>query len=230
MKQTVGSNSLNQIGVDATITIAPTGEAQSIRLTDMGFTFSYSAHLYIYEGTAVDDTHLLKDVTGSSAKFDPIIVDGPVTLKYVGRGSYTKPNFAVLAEGYKKADVTILGVTAEDISISEVLKGQTDVKMLKIAVEAEGELTPATITAFNVTADGQAAAAQHIYQTGTSANFSTSEELNGSDYKAIPFKPDDEHPSCKMKIGYIVKKNLRLSKVGQMYVDELKNYLKVQSV
>lgn len=56
------------------------------------------------------------------------------------------------------------------------------------------------------------------------------EELNGSDYKAIPFKPDDEHPSCKMKIGYIVKKNLRLSKVGQMYVDELKNYLKVQSV
>ena len=56
------------------------------------------------------------------------------------------------------------------------------------------------------------------------------EELNGSDYKAIPFKPDDEHPSCKMKIGYIVKMNLRLSKVGQMYVDELKNYLKVQSV
>ena len=56
------------------------------------------------------------------------------------------------------------------------------------------------------------------------------EELNGSDYKAIPFKPDDEHPSGKMKIGYIVKKNLRLSKVGQMYVDELKNYLKVQSV
>ena len=56
------------------------------------------------------------------------------------------------------------------------------------------------------------------------------EELNGSDYKAIPFKPDDEHPSGKMKIGYIVKKNLRLSRVGQMYVDELKNYLKVQSV
>ena len=175
-----GPNADGADGVDATITIAPTGEAQSIRLTDMGFTFNYSAHLYIYEGTAVDDTHLLKDVTGSSAKFDPIIVDGPVTLKYVGRGSYTKPNFAVLAEGYKKADVTILGVTAEDISISEVLKGQTDVKMLKIAVEAEGELTPATITAFNVTADGQAAAAQHIYQTGTVASFSPTEEFNGS--------------------------------------------------
>ncbi len=27
------------------------------------------------------------------------------------------------------------------------------------------------------------------------------EELNGSDYKAIPFKHDDEHPSGKMKIG-----------------------------
>ncbi len=54
------------------------------------------------------------------------------------------------------------------------------------------------------------------------------EELNGSDFTAIPFEPDDDHLSSKMKIGYITKKNIRLSAVGKIYVEELKKYLGVQ--
>ena len=54
------------------------------------------------------------------------------------------------------------------------------------------------------------------------------EELNGSDFAAIPFEPDSEHPGSKMKIGYITKKNIHLSKVGKMYIEELKKYLGVQ--
>ena len=54
------------------------------------------------------------------------------------------------------------------------------------------------------------------------------EELNGGDYIAIPFEPDDEHPGSKMKIGYITKKNIRLSSVGKIYIEELKKYLGVQ--
>ena len=54
------------------------------------------------------------------------------------------------------------------------------------------------------------------------------EELNGSDFAAIPFEPDSEHPSSKMRIGYITKKNIRLSHVGKMYIYELKKYLGVQ--
>lgn len=54
------------------------------------------------------------------------------------------------------------------------------------------------------------------------------EELNGSDYTAVPFEPDSEHPGGKMKIGYIAKKNLRLSTVGKLYIDELKAYLEVK--
>ena len=53
------------------------------------------------------------------------------------------------------------------------------------------------------------------------------EELNGGDYIAIPFEPDDEHPGSKMKIGYISKAHMRLSSVGQLYIDELKKYLNV---
>lgn len=54
------------------------------------------------------------------------------------------------------------------------------------------------------------------------------EELNGSDYTAVPFAQDDEHPGGKMKIGYITKKNLHLSKVGKMFIQELERYLGVQ--
>ena len=168
-------------GVEAILTIAPTGDAESIKLTNLGISFSYSAHLYIYNGAEVNDENRIVDLTGSSAKFNPIIVDGPVTIKYVGKGSYQKPNFAIQAEGYKKTDVVVTAVTTEDISVSEVLKGQTDTKMLKIAVEAKGELTPAEITAFNITgADGEAVANYHIYQTGTATTFSPVNVFNDS--------------------------------------------------
>ena len=53
-----------------------------------------------------------------------------------------------------------------------------------------------------------------------------SEELNGSDYLAVPFEPDDETVVSHMVIGYISKKNLLLSHIAQLYVKELDNYLR----
>ncbi|MBQ9671318.1 MAG: DUF4465 domain-containing protein [Prevotella sp.] len=173
-------------GVEATLTLAPTGEADCLKLTDLGISFAYTAHLYIYKGGEVNDDNQIVDLTGSSAKFEPIVTDadfdgGKLTLKYVGKGSYTRPNFAVQAEGYKKSDVVVTAVSAEDISVSEVLKGQTDVKMLKIAVEAKGELAPAVITAFDIDGiNGEALEAYHIYQTGTTTTFSANNEFSES--------------------------------------------------
>ena len=54
------------------------------------------------------------------------------------------------------------------------------------------------------------------------------EELNGSDFTSVPFAPDDNHPGETMKVGYITKKNLLLSKVGRMYIEELKNTLNTE--
>ena len=51
------------------------------------------------------------------------------------------------------------------------------------------------------------------------------EELNGSDYKAVPLDPDDSECSDIMEIGYIVKRNTVISKTGQLYIDELNKYL-----
>lgn len=54
-----------------------------------------------------------------------------------------------------------------------------------------------------------------------------SEELNGSDYLAVPFEPDDDTAVSNMVIGYISKKNLMLSNIAELYVKELDNYLRV---
>ena len=170
---------------EAIVTLAPTGEADCIKLTGVSFDFNYVAKLSIYKGNEVNDEKLITTYSGTSIKFTPYISDasedgGMVTIKYLYTGS-SAVNFAIEAEGYKKTDVVVTGITTEDISVSEVLKGQTDVKMLKVAVEAKGELTPATITAFNITGtDGEPVDAYHIYQTGTTTSFSASEAFSDS--------------------------------------------------
>lgn len=51
------------------------------------------------------------------------------------------------------------------------------------------------------------------------------EELNGSDYLAVPFKSKGEDIGSVMEIGYIVKKNTILSNMGELYITEIKRYL-----
>lgn len=51
------------------------------------------------------------------------------------------------------------------------------------------------------------------------------EELNGSDYIAVPFETDENTVGSKMEIGYIVKKNMILSRMGELYIEEIDRYL-----
>ena len=51
------------------------------------------------------------------------------------------------------------------------------------------------------------------------------EELNGTDYVAVPFEAPGDDLCSTMEIGYIVKKNVILSKMGEIYIDEIKRYL-----
>lgn len=54
------------------------------------------------------------------------------------------------------------------------------------------------------------------------------EELNGSDYIAVPFETDENTVGSKMEIGYIVCKNILLSSIGRMYIEEIERYLNEQ--
>ncbi|MBQ5331463.1 MAG: LysR family transcriptional regulator [Oscillospiraceae bacterium] len=50
------------------------------------------------------------------------------------------------------------------------------------------------------------------------------EELNGSDYIAVPF---EDPTGDTMEIGYIKLKNVMLSPMGEIYIEEIKNYLNI---
>ncbi|MCD8124098.1 MAG: LysR family transcriptional regulator [Lachnospiraceae bacterium] len=51
------------------------------------------------------------------------------------------------------------------------------------------------------------------------------EELNGSDYVAVPFEDEEQSSESAMEIGYITRKNLILSQMGEKYIDAMKRYL-----
>lgn len=54
------------------------------------------------------------------------------------------------------------------------------------------------------------------------------QELNGDDYLAVPFETGDSEGGI-MEIGYITKKNMVLSSIGKMYIEEIKAYLGIES-
>lgn len=51
------------------------------------------------------------------------------------------------------------------------------------------------------------------------------EELNGNEFAAVPFRDDRDNPNSVMEIGYIVRKDTIPSRMGELYIEELKKYL-----
>ena len=51
------------------------------------------------------------------------------------------------------------------------------------------------------------------------------EELNGNQFAAVPFRDDEENRNSTMEIGYVVRKNTFLSRMGEIYVQALKRCL-----
>ncbi len=52
------------------------------------------------------------------------------------------------------------------------------------------------------------------------------EELNGTDYVAVPFEPENDSADRKMEIGCIMKKNTIRSPMAELYISELTHYLR----
>ena len=51
------------------------------------------------------------------------------------------------------------------------------------------------------------------------------EELNGSDFIAVPYEADSSNPNSIMEVGYVVRNNAILSAMGEKYIAEIKRYL-----
>jgi DNA-binding transcriptional LysR family regulator len=51
------------------------------------------------------------------------------------------------------------------------------------------------------------------------------EELNGSDFIAVPYEADSNNPNSIMDVGYVVRANAILSPLAERYVAEIRRYL-----
>lgn len=51
------------------------------------------------------------------------------------------------------------------------------------------------------------------------------EELNGSEFCAVPFREDEQNRNTIMQIGYITKKHCIISDIAEVYIEEVKKYL-----
>ena len=51
------------------------------------------------------------------------------------------------------------------------------------------------------------------------------EELNGSDFIAVPYEADSNNPNSIMEVGYVVRANAILSPLAERYVAEIRRYL-----
>ena len=56
-----------------------------------------------------------------------------------------------------------------------------------------------------------------------------SQDLNGSEFVAVPFEPAAPEEDMLMEIGYLAKKNMVLSEIGTRYVEKLKEVLREES-
>ena len=54
------------------------------------------------------------------------------------------------------------------------------------------------------------------------------EELNGSDFIAVPYEADSNNPNSVMEVGYVVKSNAILSTMGERYLAEIRRYLDIR--
>lgn len=167
-----------------TVTFAPKSPADGIMLTFKAWDVYYTSKFNVYqkddaEGSYDAQYSMYDDVVGG-LPIRATSENGKITIQFT-TGTSGPAGFALEVSAYTKQDVYVKSVTTEDVSVNEVLKGQTDTKMLKVTVEADGEKAPVSITAFNLAdADNDCVAAQHVYATGTADGFSTNEEFDGS--------------------------------------------------
>ena len=55
------------------------------------------------------------------------------------------------------------------------------------------------------------------------------EELNGSDFIAVPYEADVNNPNSIMEVGYVVRANAVLSPLAERYISEIRKYLGIEA-
>ena len=153
---------------EGTVTFAPKTPGESVKLTFKEFDVSYQDKFNIYDGGEVKET---ADATYSMydkpTYFLSNSADGKVTVKFTTK--YSKPGFAIEVSAYQKQPITIKSVSTTAVAPATTTKG-AETQMLKVAVEAEGDLNQLDIQKFSIASLANVSSVK-VYATGTSDQF-----------------------------------------------------------
>ena len=104
--------------------------------------------------------------------------DGAITV-YVKMPSSQKRGFEVEVRQHVLTPLTVDSVLVTEMAPAEATKGTGDIRLMRAAVYVSGDRTPLTITSFEQTAS-EMLADRHIYATGHSTTFATTNEFTDS--------------------------------------------------
>ena len=153
---------------EGTVTFAPKTPGESVKLTFKEFNVTYQDKFYIYNGGEAKD---IADATYSMydkpTYFLSNSADGKVTVKFTTK--YSKSGFAIEVSAYQKQPIHIKSVAATTVAPETTTKG-AEAKMIKVAVEADGDLNELDIQKFSV-AGLENISTANVYATGTSDSF-----------------------------------------------------------
>lgn len=153
---------------EGSVTFAPKTPGESVKLTFKKFDVTYQDKFYIYDGGEVkekaDATYSMYD---KPTYFLSNSADGKVTVKFTTK--YSKSGFAIEVSAYQKQPITIKSVSTTAVAPATTTKG-AETQMLKVAVEAEGDLDELDIQKFSVASLANVSSV-NVYATGTSDQF-----------------------------------------------------------
>ena len=153
---------------EGSVTFAPKTPGESVKLTFKKFDVTYQDKFYIYDGGEVkenaDATYSMYD---KPTYFLSNSADGKVTVKFTTKNS--KSGFAIEVSAYQKQPITIKSVSTTAVAPATTTKG-AETQMLKVAVEAEGDLDELDIQKFSVASLANVSSV-NVYATGTSDQF-----------------------------------------------------------
>lgn len=153
---------------EGTVTFAPKTPGESVKLTFKEFNVTYQDKFNIYDGGEVKET---ADATYSMydkpTYFLSNSADGKVTVKFTTK--YSKSGFDIEVTAYQKQPISIKSVSTTAVAPATTTKG-AETQMLKVAVEAEGDLNELDIQKFNIASLANVSSV-NVYATGTSDQF-----------------------------------------------------------
>ncbi|MGN0036495.1 MAG: DUF4465 domain-containing protein [Bacteroidaceae bacterium] len=157
------------------ITFVP-DEGQVIRLTFVSFKTSYNDYLRIYSGDA-SSTDLLGQYAMYSEPAEGLqllstAADGSVTVIFDRKGYSVNTGWEILVESYTPQPLTLASVTSEAVGRKQMLAGTKGEKLLRIALQTQGDRGEISVDQLDFRAAGTPAAfAMQAYYTASDSTF-----------------------------------------------------------